>query len=61
MCISGDDDDVDLRVLGCRLTYYGQIVTNARFNVALSPQKPQGSLGRKAEDGHLDSHTAPEL
>ena len=33
----------------------------ARFNVALRPQKPQGSLGRGAQDGHLDFHTAPEL
>ena len=33
----------------------------ARFNVALRPQKPYGSLGRKAQDGHLDFHTAPEL
>ena len=23
--------------------------------------KPEGSLGRTAQDGHLDSHTAPEL
>ena len=22
--------------------------------------KPEGSLGRTAQDGHLDSHTAPE-
>ena len=38
-------------------------MTNAEawFNVALRPQKPQGSLGRKAQDGHLDFHTAPEL
>ena len=27
----------------------------------LSPRKPEGSLGRTAQDGHLDSHTAPEL
>ena len=33
----------------------------ARFSVALRPQKQEGSLGRKAQDGHLDSHTAPEL
>ena len=33
----------------------------ARFSVALRPQKPQGSLGRKAQDGHLDFHTAPDL
>ena len=33
----------------------------ARFNVALRPRKPEGSLGRTAQDGHLDSHTAPEL
>ena len=58
-----DDDDVELHVHGCRLTYQEQIVTSAeaRFSVALRPQKPQGSLGRKAQDGHLDFHTAPEL
>ena len=33
----------------------------ARFNIALRPRKPEGSLGRTAHDGHLDSHTAPEL
>ena len=31
------------------------------FNLALRPRKPEGSLGRTAQDGHLDSHTAPEL
>ena len=29
--------------------------------IALRPRKPEGSLGRTAQDGHLDSHTAPEL
>ena len=40
-----------------------QVVTNAEawFNIALRPRKPEGSLGRTAQDGHLDSHTAPEL
>ena len=33
----------------------------ARFNNFLRPRKPEGSLGRTAQDGHLDSHTAPEL
>ena len=33
----------------------------ARFNNFLCPRKPEGSLGRTAQDGHLDSHTAPEL
>ena len=33
----------------------------ARFNNVLRPRKPEGSLGRTAQDGHLDSHTAPEL
>ena len=28
---------------------------------ALRPRKPEGSLGRTAQYGHLDSHTAPEL
>ena len=38
-------------------------MTNAEawFSVALRPQKPYGSLGRKAQDGHLDFHTTPEL
>ena len=31
------------------------------FNIALRPLKVEGSLGRTAQDGHLDSHTAPEL
>ena len=37
-----DDGDVELHVLGCRLTYQGQTVTNAYawFSVALRPQKP---------------------
>ena len=33
----------------------------AWFNIALRPRKPEGSLGRTAQDGHLDSHAAPEL
>ena len=33
----------------------------ARFNKSLRPRKPEGSLGRTVQDGHLDSHTAPEL
>ena len=38
-------------------------MTNAEawFNIALRPRKPEGSLGRTAQDGHLDFHTAPEL
>ena len=38
-------------------------MTNAEawFNIALRPRKPEGSLGRTAQDGHIDSHTAPEL
>ena len=41
----------------------GKVVTNdeARFNKSLRPRKPEGSLGRTAQDVHLDSHTAPEL
>ena len=31
----------------------------ARFSNSLRPRKPEGSLGRTAQDGHLDSHTAP--
>ena len=38
-------------------------MTNAEawFDIALLPRKPEGSLGRTAQDGHLDSHTAPGL
>ena len=37
-----DDDDVEFRVLGFRLTYWGQTVTSAEawFSVDLRPQKP---------------------
>ena len=28
-----------------------------QFNVVLHPQEPYGSLGWKAQDGHLDFHT----
>ena len=36
-------------------------VTNAEawFNNSLRPRKPEGSLGRTAQDSHRDSHTAP--
>ena len=54
-----DDEEEELHVLGCRLTWTN--FDQCRFSVALRPQKPQSSLGRKAQDGHLDSHTAPEL
>ena len=58
-----DDDELMLNVLRCQLTYQAQVVTNAeaRFNKSLRPRKPEGSLGRTAQDGHRDSHTAPEL
>ena len=53
-------NEVLLSVLRCQLT---QVVTNAeaRFNKSLRPRKPEGSLGRTAQDVHLDSNTAPEL
>ena len=52
-----------LNVLRCHLTYKGQAETDAEawFNIALRPRKQEGSLGRTAQDGHLDSHTATEL
>ena len=39
------------------------IITSAGawFSIAVRPRKPEGSLGRTALDGHLDSRTAPEL
>ena len=38
-------------------------MSNAKawFSNSLRPRRPEGSLGRTAQDGHLDSHTAPEL
>ena len=33
----------------------------AWFNNSLRPRKPEGSVGRAAQDGHLDSHTALDL
>ena len=30
-------------------------------SISLRPRKPEGSLGRTAQDGHLDSHTTREL
>ena len=38
-------------------------MTNAEAwcNKSLRPRKPEGSLGRTAQDVHLDSRTAPEL
>ena len=61
MCIR--DRVVLLNVLGCRLTYQGQAETSAEawLSIALRPRKPEGSFGRTAQDGHLESHTAPEL
>ena len=52
-----------LNVFRCQVTYYGHAETNSEawFNMALRPRKPESSLGRTAQDGHLDSHTAPEL
>ena len=58
-----DSNEMMLNVLRCQLTYQGQVVTNAEalFNNSLRPWKPEGLLGRTAQDGHLNSHTAPEL
>ena len=64
LCFTLDgDDEVMLNVLGCRLTYLGQAETSAeaRFNKSSRPRKPEGSFRRTAQDGHLDSHAAPEL
>ena len=37
-------------------------MTNAEaLNKFLRPRNSEGSLGRTAQDVHLDSHTAPEL
>ena len=48
-----------LNVLRCRVTYYGHAVTNAeaRFNIAWRPRKPEGSLGRTAQDAATSTFT----
>ena len=59
-----DDEDIKLNVLGYRVDILG---TNCDQCVSMvqccftSTRKPQGSLGRGTQDGHLDFHTAPEL
>ena len=63
LCATRAGSVVLLNVLGCWLTYLGQAETSAEawFNIALCLRKPEGTFGRKAQDSHLDSHTAPEL
>ena len=39
----------------------GTSCDQCRSTVQKSLRKPEGSLGQTAQDGHLDSHTAPEL
>ena len=57
-----DDDEVMLNVLRCQLTL-GTSCDQCRSMVqyCFTSTEPEGSLGRTAQDGHLDSHTAPEL
>ena len=43
-------------ILGTSWDQYGSMV-----QYSFTPRKPEGSLGRTAQDGHLDSHTAPKL
>ena len=42
-------------------SFHDEVLLKAQFNKSLRPRKPEGSLGRTAQDVHLDSHTAPEL
>ena len=49
-----------LNVLGVSLHYIRDKL-RPMVQFALHPQKPWGSLGWTAQDGHLDSYTAPEL
>ena len=64
MLYGAADDEVLLSVLICQFGHVRDksVVTNAeaRFSKSLRPRKPEGSLGRTAQDVHLDSHTAPE-
>ena len=47
-----------LTVLICQLTYPGQAETNAealvQYSFTSTEKKPEGSLGRTAQDGQLD-------
>ena len=54
-----DDDDVELDVLECHLTYKGQTVTTCVHGIILLyvHRNHKDSLGRKAQDGHHDFHT----
>ena len=42
-------------------TQDGQASGHTRRTVGHARRTPEGSLGRTTQDGHLDSHTAPEL
>ena len=56
------DDEVLLNVLRCQFSGTSCDQCRSTFNNSLRPRKPEGSLGRTAQDVHLDSHTAaPEL
>ena len=56
----GDDDEVELNVLGCRVdilgTNYDQWVNMVQC--CFTSAETIGSLGRGAQDGHLDSHSS---
>ena len=57
----GDDDEVLLKCPRMSADILGTSChdgnAEARFNVALRPRKPEGALGRPAQDGHLDSQS----
>ena len=58
-----DDDDVELNVLGCRVDILG---TNCDQCVCMvqrcfTSTETIRIIGRGAQDGHLDFHTALEL
>ena len=60
------DDDVELHVLGCRLTWRRGVnrCDQCRSTVHCgftSTETVRLIIGRKAKDGHLNFHTAPEL
>ena len=50
-----------IKLMSLNVSWQAETSAEAWFSIALHPQKPEGSLGWTAQDGHLDSHTVPEL
>ena len=57
-----DDDDVELNILGCLVNILGTNCDQCLSMVQCCFTSTETvSVGRGAQDGHLDCHTIPEL